>query len=157
MNISGKPHSAGFSLIELMIAVAIVAIIASVAYPSYVDFIRKGKRGDAKAALLQAAQKQEVFYARTASYTLDLRDLGYKNEGLNDITGGNGTVSYQIEILTETTECPITTCYGLQARPKPGTDQVKDRGIAGTISWYGLWSTGKKQYKTGDLTEDGWG
>lgn len=53
--------AAGFSLIELMIAVAIVGILAMVAYPSYQQYIRRGNRADAH-ALLQAAQLAQEKY-----------------------------------------------------------------------------------------------
>lgn len=59
----------GFTLVELLIAITIVAILAAIAYPQYADSVRKGRRNDGMAALLDAAQKLDVFRARTASYT----------------------------------------------------------------------------------------
>lgn len=62
-------HSSGFTLIELMIAVAVVGILAAIAYPSYQDSVRKARRADAKSALLDAAQRQERFYTENNQYT----------------------------------------------------------------------------------------
>lgn len=62
--------SKGFSLIELMIVVAIVAIIASVAYPSYQDSIAKSRRADAQANLLELAQFMERQYTTNNQYTV---------------------------------------------------------------------------------------
>ena len=49
------PHK-GFTLIEVMIVVAIVGILAAIALPSYNEYIRRGHRAEARAALLQGAQ-----------------------------------------------------------------------------------------------------
>mgnify|MGYP000577606724 CR=1 FL=1 len=58
----------GFTLIELMIAVAIVALLASIAYPSYVEQVAKAKRADAAAALLTGAQALERYYTSNGRY-----------------------------------------------------------------------------------------
>ncbi len=64
-----RQRQAGFTLIELMIAVAIVAILAMVAVPSYREHIQRGKRADGKAFLLDLASRQERFYTQYSSYT----------------------------------------------------------------------------------------
>lgn len=63
-----KTRSGGFSLIELMIAVAIVGILAGVAYPSYQDHVRKGKRAEARAALMNLLQQQERYMTQQNTY-----------------------------------------------------------------------------------------
>jgi type IV pilus assembly protein PilE len=60
--------AAGFTLIELMIAVAIAGLLASIAYPSYMDSVRKSRRADAKAALSNAAQALERHYTEKNTY-----------------------------------------------------------------------------------------
>ncbi len=62
----------GFTLIEVMIAVAIVAILASVAYPSYVSQVQRGKRAEARSTLLEAQQFMERQYAATDQYQANL-------------------------------------------------------------------------------------
>ena len=58
----------GFSLIELMIVVAIIGILAGISYPSYRDFVIRARRTDAKAALLDVAQRLERFYSENNTY-----------------------------------------------------------------------------------------
>ncbi len=58
----------GFTLIELMIVVAVLAIIASIAYPSYREQMRKTYRSEAKAALMDAAAKAERHYTQFGNY-----------------------------------------------------------------------------------------
>lgn len=58
----------GFTLIELMIVVAIVAVLAAIAYPAYTNSVIKGKRGQGRAALLDLMQQQERYLTQSGSY-----------------------------------------------------------------------------------------
>ena len=66
----------GFTLIELMITVAIVGVLASVVYPSYISFITKSNRSEGQRELLRFANLQEQFFVDFRTYSDDLTTLG---------------------------------------------------------------------------------
>lgn len=65
----GVRKNSGFTLIEIMIVVAIIGILAAVALPSYTEYIRRGDRAAARSALLEAQQFMERYYAANSRYT----------------------------------------------------------------------------------------
>jgi len=66
-----KSFQLGFTLIELMVVVAIIAILAAIAYPSYASHMRKGRRAEAQAYLMDLAQRQQQYFTDNRSYALD--------------------------------------------------------------------------------------
>lgn len=62
----------GFTLVELMIVVAVVAILTAIAYPSYVEQVNKSRRAEGKSAILQTASLQERFYTLNNTYSTTL-------------------------------------------------------------------------------------
>ncbi len=66
----------GFTLLELLIAVAVIGIIASVAYPSYIDNISRANRSEAQRELLRIASLQEQYFIDHREYTADMTKLG---------------------------------------------------------------------------------
>ncbi len=74
---SMQRNGRGFTLIEVMIAVAIVGILVAIAFPAYNQSVRKSRRSDAKAALLDLAQREERYMSTTNVYTDSAPLLGY--------------------------------------------------------------------------------
>ena len=60
--------SKGFTLTELLIAVAIVAIVSSVAYPSYIQYVQEGHRAQVQQQMMQSAAVLERIYSRNGGY-----------------------------------------------------------------------------------------
>ncbi len=84
-------HS-GFTLIEVMVVVAIVGILAAIAYPSYLEQVRKGHRANAQALLMELAQRQQSFLMVRRRYANSLDELGYSAANV----GGMGSTLHQV-------------------------------------------------------------
>ena len=67
----------GFTLIELMIAVAIIGILVKLAYPAYTQSVLKSHRAEAKSALLDLASREERYFGTANQYTPSAPALGY--------------------------------------------------------------------------------
>jgi type IV pilus assembly protein PilE len=109
-------RNAGFTLIELMIAVVIVAILAAVAYPSYQDHLRKGRRAAAQAFMMEVANREQQYLLDARSYTTALSDLK-----LLPVP----TEVSQFYTVTIAAASPPPT-YTITATPVAGSTQVSD-------------------------------
>ncbi|MFW2438873.1 MAG: type IV pilin protein [Arenicellales bacterium] len=143
-----RPGNTGFSLLELVFAISVIAILTVIAYPSYHNSIRKSRRVDAQQALMEAAHKLENYYAKNASYTADLRKLGYPDNSWNTIQSASATAFYKIRV-NNPVGCNIQNCFLLESQNIG--DQQND-----VVNSYRLWSTGRKQVRVNSQEKEGW-
>ncbi|OCR21933.1 pilus assembly protein [Pseudomonas syringae] len=114
--------SKGFTLIELMIVVAIVGILAAIAYPSYTEYVRRTHRAEIASLLSEQTQSLERFYSKNGSYT----DATGVNTG-NDYYTIAKTLNAQDFTLAATgkgmmanDKCGVFTITNTGARTNPG-------------------------------------
>lgn len=129
----------GFTLIELMIVVAIVGILAAVAYPSYAEYIRRGHRAEARAGLLQGAQWLERAATATGTYPLTAAFPATLQKVPND--------RYGIAAASNGTTFTLTaTPKGAQTGDKCGNYTLTNTGLRGANG-----------VTTGDIVTECWG
>ncbi|MBP8270723.1 MAG: type IV pilin protein [Sphaerotilus sp.] len=122
-------HSRGFTLMELMIAVAVVGILASVAVPSYREHVSASRRSDAKSALLAVAQVMERHYTERGTYVG--ATLG--TTGLYPSTSPQGYYTLSIASQDADGFSLLATRAGAQVGDKCGNytyNQAGTRGVA---------------------------
>ena len=122
-----KRLSVGFTLIELMITVAIIGILTSIAYPSYQASMMKSRRVDAEGALLGLANAMERYY--TVNNTYPSPSPGAPTASIYPVTSpvGGGTAYYDLLI-----DSPTASTYLLTATPRVGGPQDTDK--CGTLT-----------------------
>ncbi len=122
---SSFPKNAGFTLIEVLIVCAIIAILAAVALPSYQDSVRKTKRAEGKAALLQVMQQQERFYSQNTTYAAF---TAAASAGFKTYSGesGAGKANYQITGAACGGVTTLADCVILTATPSTGSHVFVD-------------------------------
>lgn len=158
-----KTVQTGFSLLELMITVAVLGIISSIAYPSYMKQVQKSKRTSAKVELMRIAQLQESYYVQNLSYAKALSGnaaaggLGFAS---GDVFSEGGDYKMILEPLKANgdsdaacTGTSATSCiaYRISATPVSGKSQAHD----GSCTGLRLTNTGAKSAKSTTHTSYG--
>jgi type IV pilus assembly protein PilE len=136
----------GFTLIEVMVVVAIIGILATIAYPSYTEQIAKGRRSQARVQLLAAQQWMERFYSENYRYDKNSADVAadddsqFKARFTTSPPPGEGSALYDIALVT-----PLARdTYTIRATRTSGTTMAADKCGDFTID-----SMGRKSIASG--------
>jgi type IV pilus assembly protein PilE len=150
MTDDAKAPNTGFSLIELLVVVAVVAILAAVAYPTYQEQVASARRADMKAELMRLAQYMERVYTETGCYNPgDDNNCNEGTPGAPDI--GTTSEYYSVAFAAG----PTATTFTLEATPITGSPQEGDGKM-------GINQLGERYWdenRNGDIdspTEDDW-
>ena len=131
-----RTNCKGFSLIELMVVVAIAAILATIVVPTYLSQIRKSRRTEARTALLDLASREERYMSGNNAYTNTAGNLGYSTLP-TAIGSGYSTLTVAAPVAATAT---APASFSATATPVAGKGQDKDTQCAS----FSVDSTGKQ-------------
>jgi type IV pilus assembly protein PilE len=135
----------GFTLIELMVTVAVVAILGTIAMASYSSQIQKSRRTDARSAVMDLAGREEKLFSTVNAYSGAPSDLGYGAVGATfPITIGSGYYQVSVTVANPPVSYLITaTAIGAQAADTKCTtlsvDQLGTQTSTGTETAATCW------------------
>jgi len=131
----------GFTLIELMVVVALIGVLAAIAVPAYREYAYKARRADAKNALIALQLQQERWRASNPSYTATLADLNWRATSPDEY--------YELQI-----DWARTFTYRVTAEPISGGKQANDR--CGTFAWVQSTNVSGPDFSSGYANADCW-
>lgn len=133
----------GFTLIELMVVLAIVGIMAAVAYPSFHRYVVRSKRAQAQALLQQLMQQQERYYSQNNRYIVFSAGASDPQQKLFRWWSGNSAADSAYELAgLPCADTTIAQCVQLTATP--GTANVDSRFRDEDCGVLGLTSRGDR-------------
>lgn len=148
----------GYTLMEVLITVAIIGILAAIAIPSYQRSVMRGYRSVAQGGLLDLANRQEQYYLNNKSYTTSLANLGYTNvftsgtlstvalnSGQTVVPAGSAGIIYHLSIVSAS-----ASAFTLTAVPQ--NSQAADAECAS----FGLNNTGTRTVSGSATVADCW-
>lgn len=132
----------GFTLIEMLIVVTILGILAAIVWPNYQEYVIRGNRTEGKSLLVEAAARQERYFAQNSTYVASAATLGNlrlpnNNQSPNNFyvltvaAGGNGEGPYKLTATPQGTQtrdakCNVLSLTATGVRGASGTAGATD-------------------------------
>lgn len=119
-----KLRTRGFTLIELMITVAVVALLSAIAYPSYQSYVQRGQRSSAQQLMADIANKQQQYLLDAKTYSADLSSTGLNMsaDGWTCVAASCSNARYSVAVVVDNAATPPT--FTITATP--ATAQADD-------------------------------
>lgn len=124
-----KNKSMGFTLIELMITVAIIGVLGAIAYPSYQDSVRKSRRAEGRSAMMEVLQQQERYMTQNNTY-LEFSDTATSSVFKNFSGDSKAKASYWIG--SRACSGDIKICVEVFGTPKYTDPDITELTITST-------------------------
>jgi type IV pilus assembly protein PilE len=134
-------RNTGFTLIELMIVVGVIGILAAVGYPNYTEYVKKTRRSEVAALLIEEAHRLERFHSKTGQYTDSIGPPPREHQ----VSHGNAFYTLTAQRAEQAFVLTATASTALMQGDKCGrfvlenTGRRDNVGMSGDASVFGCW------------------